>query len=191
MPNNSSLNNSIYIRRALNSDSDEIARLHNAWAIRNLDSDLDKGFLLLETTPTKIRQLNSENHLLLVAVTNSIIVGYVVAVDFPEMLDSLKWSENLKATILGQPHMHISEMAVDKNYVGRGIGRHLYSEIFVQSAANHFSAYVATAPFRNQSSISFHERIGFRSVATFHSKNFCGIENYSSTLFYLNNPKYQ
>jgi hypothetical protein len=57
MPNNSSLNNSICIRRALNSDSDEIARLHNAWAIRNLDSDLDKGFLLLETTPTKIRQL--------------------------------------------------------------------------------------------------------------------------------------
>ena len=181
----------MHIRKAIESDFERIAELHNFWSLRNLGTNLHNGFLLLETTIEKIRGLNSPENIILVAVANDEVVGYLLAVKRPELLDSLNWSESLKNTISEQPHHHISEMAVDEKYIKGGVGRKLYAELIKQSCADHFSAYVATAPYRNQASISFHEKIGFRSVATFHSKDFCGIENYSSTLLYLNNPKNQ
>ena len=175
------------IRRANASDYTRISELHNFWALQNLSGNLQNGFLLLETSPEKIKSLSTGDNILLVACVGDAVVGYVLAVQKPEMLDQLNWIENLNDIICNQKHYHVSEMAVASDCIGHGVGKALYSELFKLTKSVHLSAYVATQPYNNQASIKFHERLGFRKIATFSANEFCGLNHYSSNLYFFNN----
>lgn len=172
------------IRLARPSDCEDIVNLHNSWSVQNLSGDLNSGFLLLETSYDKIESLFIQENILLVAFIETRFAGYLIAVRKPELLDQLNWIEPLETRIASEGHYHITEMAVQRNLVGKGIGKSLYLNFFNRSVGSHLSAYVAISPYLNKSSIAFHEKMGFRPVASFHAEAFCGLKDYSSTLFF-------
>lgn len=174
----------IKIRTANLFDINDIVKLHNAWSIQNLSGNLSSGFLLLETSADKIQSLCVQENILLVAFLETRFAGYLIAVQKPELLDQLSWSEPLETRIALESHYHITEMAVQRDLIGNGIGKSLYMDLFNRSVGAHLSAYVASGPYPNRSSIAFHEKMGFKSVASFHAQAFCGLKDYSSILFF-------
>jgi ribosomal protein S18 acetylase RimI-like enzyme len=185
MPN---LHQKVIVRRGRKSDFGRIVDLHNFWSLPNLKGNFDRGFLLLETSSDQIKALHSDENSILVACVAGKVVGYLIATGKPEMLDKLVWQENQAAVVSAPGHRHITEMAVDPDFVGMGVGQTLYNELLHDPGKLHFSAYVATAPYDNKASIGFHRKMGFRTVATFRSPLFCGLEDYSSVLLYREKP---
>jgi ribosomal protein S18 acetylase RimI-like enzyme len=177
----------VIVRPGRESDFGRIVDLHNFWSLPNLKGNFDKGFLLLETSSDQINALHSRKNSILVACVAGKVVGYLIATGKPEMLDKLVWQENVAAVVSAPGHRHITEMAVDPDFVGMGVGQTLYNKLLHGSGNLHFSAYVATAPY-NKASIGFHRKMGFRTVATFRSPLFCGLEDYSSVLLYREKP---
>lgn len=185
----SSARQAVMVREAVEEDFPRIAELHNLWFLPNLRGEADQGFLLLETSPRQIRAFDTEENSILVACIADKVAGYLIATGMPEMLDGLKWQENVATSISSTGHRHVKEMAVDPDLTGRGLGKSLYEHLLSRPDNLHFSAYVATGPLRNTVSIGFHKRMGFRAVATFAAREFCGIQGYSSMLFFKEKPR--
>lgn len=178
----------VIVREALAEDLDRIVELHNLWSLANLHGKADQGFLLLETSPRHIQAVHTEENSIIVACAANKVVGYLIATKVPEMLGQLEWQENVSTTVLSAGHRHVTEMAVDPGFTGRGVGKSLYGQLLKRPGNLHFSAYVATSPLRNSASISFHKKMGFRTVAAFAAPEFCGLQDYSSVLFFRERP---
>jgi GNAT superfamily N-acetyltransferase len=97
---------------------------------------------------------------------------------------SKQWIQDVEPLITNANHWHILEMAVHPRLAGKGIGKLLYHDLFKVANGSRFSGYVATSPYRNDTSIHFHEKMGFKAVANFQAEEFCGLTNYSSTLYF-------
>jgi len=175
----------IKVRKAEINDVKMVVSIHNTWALQNRKNDFSKGFLILTTDPQKIAlNLNRDDRIFLVAFTENEIVGYLIASTDIEMINNLQWIQDVEPLITNANHWHILEMAVHPRLAGKGIGKLLYHDLFKVANGSHFSGYVATSPYRNDTSIHFHEKMGFKAVANFQAEEFCGLTNYSSTLYF-------
>lgn len=175
----------VNIRKAKLTDTKCVSEIHNMWSLKSLEHDTSRGFLLSTTEPEKIASnINRDDRIFLVGCHEDAIIGYLIATTETEMINSLVWIKDVKNLITNLHHWHILEMAVLPNFAGKGIGKSLYHELFKVTHGSHLSGYVATSPYRNETSIHFHEKMGFEAAATFHAGEFCGLTNYSSTLYF-------
>jgi N-acetylglutamate synthase-like GNAT family acetyltransferase len=61
--------------------------------------------------------------------------------------------------------MYIEQIAVNNEYVGRGAGKFLVDNIINEYTEYPFLSSIITKPYRNNASIEFHTKCGFRQVA--------------------------
>lgn len=96
----------------------------------------------------------SARHRLLVAEDGGTVVGYA---------SSSRWRPKpaYDTTVESSVYVH-------PDFVGRGVGRRLYSALFDAIAAEDVQTIVAGVALPNPASVALHERCGFSRVGVFH-----------------------
>lgn len=173
-----------------------------------------QGFLLAEMKESELRQKLGSSHRFFLALSQAtdapseapeiradsdsieehpnpqenIPVGYV-STSTPnlttESLQSIHWVSDFDPTqLMGDRHVYIQVVAVCPQWTGRGIGRFIYQSIYQTFPNSCLSLFVATKPLRNERSLNFHYRQGFRPVGTFRSPQLIDLKDYESLLFF-------
>ncbi|MEZ5307325.1 MAG: arsinothricin resistance N-acetyltransferase ArsN1 family B [Pyrinomonadaceae bacterium] len=139
------------IREATPEDAKEIAEIYNHYVL-NTHTTFETEPLSEEMMAARIITVK-KRFPFLVAETDGVVVGYAYAVRFK----------------LREAYEHSVEVSiyVRNDAKSRGIGSSLYSELFdlLEDTAVH--AIIAGIALPNDSSVSFHERLGFEKVAHF------------------------
>lgn len=177
------------------SDIEEIIEINKEHKIDSAFSDKtnirksDTGFLMVEQNNIKL-SLIVEKESCYVVKHNNQVIGYL------ELENSLKgfyehfrfqnliWNSGYSSEIIvGKKHIHINQVAVKKELMGKGIARFMYEAI--ESIYNDYiiTSYVVTKPIENTRSINFHQSLGYKEGAVFNATEYYGFKNYSCILF--------
>ncbi|MET3697926.1 L-amino acid N-acyltransferase YncA [Bacillus oleivorans] len=162
-------------------DIEEIVDINNSYFNGRV---IEGGFLLKKLVPNDVRQaIDYQEDLYFVAKdSNGKVIGYIeLKSQFPaEVMDGLEWESPFD---LQQEQFYIEQVAVHQEYQRKGVGSFLYDQTFRTFPEKNFSAFVVSQPIRNESSIRFHQKMGFEQKATFHSNQYAGMSPYESILF--------
>jgi Sortase and related acyltransferases len=139
------------IRSANLDDAAQIAEIYNYY-IRNTHHTFETEPLSAEEMRQRIAEV-SESYPFLVAEEDGEILGYTYAAQFR----------------LKQAYAYSAEVSiyVKNEAKQKGIGTRLYMRMFDELAETDVHAIVAGISLPNDSSVRFHERLGFRKVAHF------------------------
>lgn len=147
-----------------------------------------KGFLLGSSYPETYwnKAIYSE-----CAVIEKKPVGFIRADKMTNEMSSenfvLNWLGNRKLwkMFTREKGCLVGVIFVDPKFKGKGISKLLYERLenfMKKSGCRELFSWVATKP-KNKPSFRFHEKMGFKIVAVYNSKESFGISNYQSKLF--------
>lgn len=187
-------NTSVQVHSAIKENLSAILDISN----EHLTSHPAEGFLIkrysIEELETSID--NISEHLLVAETQEQEIVGFLKLQRSEErsVLENLKWHDDeLKREFetefkSGSENIsYIEQLAVRKDYLRRGIGSILYKAVFNKHPNMLFYCFIVMKPFKNQASLDFHLKLGFKEAAWFRSAEFCGLKDYESTML-IRNP---
>jgi len=139
------------IRKAVTDDAPGIAEIYNHY-IRNTHHTFETETLSKEMAAARIVAV-SKRYPFLVADIDGEVAGYAYAVRFK----------------LREAYEHSAEVSVyvRNDAKHRGIGTSLYTKLFEELEDTHVHAIIAGIALPNDSSIIFHEKLGFEKVAQF------------------------
>jgi len=139
------------IRNATIEDAESVAEIYNYYISRTHHT--------FETEPVSTEMMAaritavSKRYPFLVAVVDGTVMGYAYAVRFK----------------LREAYEHSAEVSiyVRNDSKQRGLGTSLYSKLFSELADTNVHAIIAGIALPNDSSVKFHEKLGFEKVAHF------------------------
>ena len=139
------------IRKAVTDDAPGVAEIYNHY-IRNTHHTFDTETFSKEMAAARIVAV-SKRYPFLVADIDGEVAGYAYAVRFK----------------LREAYEHSAEVSVyvRNDAKHRGIGTNLYTKLFEELEDTHVHAIIAGIALPNDSSIKFHEKLGFEKVAQF------------------------
>lgn len=80
--------------------------------------------------------------------------------------------------------IYITQLAVKKEIIRKGIGKFIYENLFKKFPDRNFVAFVAKEPYLNRASREFHKALGFERIGIFKRERYLGLDNYKSYFFY-------
>ena len=139
------------IRKAVTEDAKSVADIYNYY-IKNTHHTFETELLSEEMAAARIVAV-SKRYPFLVADLDGQVSGYAYAVRFK----------------LREAYEHSAEVSVyvRNDAKQRGIGTRLYTRLFDKLEDTHVHAILAGIALPNDSSIKFHEKLGFEKVAHF------------------------
>ncbi|ADU32081.1 GNAT family N-acetyltransferase [Evansella cellulosilytica] len=114
------------------------------------------------------------------------VVGYIEIAPQIErnILDEVSWKKDVQVNPLKtKRYQYIEQVATHRDYLGSGVGTFLYRSL-LSSATKPTAAFVATKPIKNEASIHFHEKLGFKRIGTYTADTFLHFKNYESILYW-------
>lgn len=181
----------IIIRQATLEDQEQILSLQSQNILDNkISQNINpekSGFLIGNYLPTDFQ--NDIQQIFLVAIINHDIVAYLRINDHKEYIDNDKkiWhSLALKNHYYQNPHKEIGAIVVQDKYRNLGIAGKLLTtccEQLKKQQINYLFSIIPLAPYRNFASLKFHEKNGFKQIASAKPSDLFGLKNYQSSLF--------
>lgn len=139
------------IRKADVDDGPEVAEIYNHY-VANTHHTFETEPISAEKMAARITAV-SEDYPFLVAVKDGEVAGYAYAVRF-KLRVAYEYSAEVSIYVRSEAKQ-------------RGLGTSLYSQLFDDLADTHVHAILAGIALPNDSSIRFHEKLGFEKVAHF------------------------
>ncbi|GAA0327686.1 hypothetical protein GCM10008967_17740 [Bacillus carboniphilus] len=145
------------------------------------------GFLMKKIIPNDVRKaIDFQERVYFVAKdSKGQTVGYIeLNSAFPvEVLGDLEGlSQEEQESILSNQY-YIEQVAIKEDQQRKGIGSYLYNQVLQTFPDRNFTAFVVSQPIRNDSSIRFHRKVGFKDAALFKKDQYAGMSPYESILF--------
>ncbi len=139
------------IRNAKVEDAEAVAEIYNYY-ITDTHHTFETELVSVEMMAARITAV-SKRFPFLVADLDGTVTGYAYAVRFK----------------LREAYEHSAEVSiyVKSDEKQRGLGTSLYSKLFEELADTHVHAIIAGIALPNDSSVKFHEKLGFEKVAHF------------------------
>ena len=141
-------------------EGNQSRRLQEIYDI-NQSNTPEVGSLKSKVHLQEIVQFSSYN---LIALHHDEVVGFIIC-----MREASKYeSENYKFfTKKLKKFLYVDRVAIDERYRRAGLGQSIYKDIFIQAKKDNLpiALEVNTQP-ANQSSLDFHEKMGFGQVGT-------------------------
>ncbi|MEG4007300.1 GNAT family N-acetyltransferase [Microcoleus sp. Pol11C1] len=178
----------LIFREADRDDIEAIVNIHNSHA-RGQNTSIERGFLLTQITEDEIVQsLNSSCKYFVSAKTDGEIVGFV-AISQPkisdEILDKIIWKDvAFKKRVTSDRHFYLERVATKLDWMGRGVARFMYKEIYQVFPNSFISLFIVTRPIANNRSLIFHKKQGFEQIGTLQIDLFLDLQNYESILLF-------
>lgn len=139
------------IRKAEPADAEKIAEIYNYY-IQNTHHTFETDPLSADEMRARIAEV-VEHYPFLVAEDDGEVCGYAYAAQF-KMRQAYEYAVEVS--------IYVQNAAKQK-----GIGTSLYTRMFDELAETHAHAIIAGIALPNDSSVRFHERLGFTKVAHF------------------------
>ncbi|MEG4184297.1 GNAT family N-acetyltransferase [Microcoleus sp. Pol14D6] len=155
----------LIFREAAREDIQAIINIHNSNA-RGQNTSIERGFLLTQITEDEIvKSLNNSCRYFVSAKTDGEILGFV-AISQPkiseEMLDKIIWKdEAFKKRVTSDRHFYLERVATKVDWMGRGVARFMYKEIYQLFPNSFISLFIVTQPIANTHSLMFHQKQEF------------------------------
>lgn len=151
-----------------------------------------KGFLLGKMTKAYLNQLfEDEAYTLYVTKTNKdTVIAYILLknhIDYDIVKDISITTHYALSDYLSNPYYYIEQIATHKQYQSRGIGKMLLDKVIQDHSETPFFSFVIQEPILNDKSNTFHLNYGFIPIGYFYQKEYMGLSNYKSTLYYYKN----
>jgi L-amino acid N-acyltransferase YncA len=177
-------------REANSQDINDIIEINNHYFIspkKNGKENISHGFLITREGKDKVLRdiKNSRNSYYIAQSHNREIVGFIKICDSVSnsVINKLAWRSPAEKKILEEGNtLYIEKIAIKNTCKRNKIGSFLYNSVFGIYPQIIFYSFVVKKPHINQSSLYFHQALGFVEVAIFRSANFLGIKNYESIL---------
>ena len=146
----SSMNNSIEIRRATESDLERLTEIYNHYVVTSAVTFDTKPFAPEERRDWFHQYNNNALYILLVAYLDGKPIGYASSSQFRK---KPAYDRSVETTIY-----------LDPDFDGRGFGRQLYSRLLqdLETAGTHRCYGIITRP--NDASLALHTSLGFKEV---------------------------
>ncbi len=158
----------------------------------HLNPDGKKSFIISKITPQLVSDKIAQEHqyYILNIKNEDKIIGFIELSNGVEkgILDQVTWiNEDNKVRIINSDKdiKYIEKIAIHPDYAGKGIGTAIYRNLFDLLPSYSFYSFVMVAPFHNEGSVKFHEKMNFKATGTFSAPHFAGFENYQSILYSL------
>ncbi|MEG4075139.1 GNAT family N-acetyltransferase [Microcoleus sp. Pol14C2] len=112
-----------------------------------------------------VKSLNNSCRYFVSAKTDGEILGFV-AISQPkiseEMLDKIIWKdEAFKKRVTSDRHFYLERVATKVDWMGRGVARFMYKEIYQLFPNSFISLFIVTQPIANTHSLMFHQKQEF------------------------------
>ncbi len=139
------------IRKAVVDDAEQIAEIYNYY-VTNTHHTFETEPVSAEMMAARITTL-SKRYPFLVAERDDEVAGYAYGVRF-RLREAYEYSAEVSIYVRNDSKQ-------------RGLGTSLYTKLFDELADTHVHAIIAGIALPNDSSIRFHEKLGFEKVAHF------------------------
>lgn len=178
----------LIFREAVALDYPKIREIHN-FNVRGKQLNLDRGFLLADTSETEIlTKVNQGTRYFIAVDSTEQVLGFlslakpIITADF---LDLIRWENGGNPEqVLQENHFYIPVVATRWDVMGQGVARFLYESLESQFPATCFSCFIVTQPIYNQRSIQFHQKQGFYQIDRLKQDIFLDMKNYESVLMF-------
>lgn len=167
-------------------DVQDIVEINNSYVGLN---DVG-GFLVIHFDEHQIKQLLEIGEIQFFIAKNKEgeLLGYAEVGDSLDhaLLNDMTWNDDNQRkyteSILAGKYVYVKQLAVKKGHQRRGIASFIYRRIeeFVNCPV---VAFAANIPKRNEPSMRFHEKHGFKNVSRLHRINFGEFTEYESILY--------
>ena len=144
------------IRDATISDSERVAEIYN-YFIQNTIVTFEETIVDGDKMWSRI-EAAQEKHYWLVIEHENVIAGYAYAGDWKSRC---AYRQSLETTIY-----------LDPSFVGRGLGKQLYSELINRLKNDGAHAIMGGVALPNEPSVALHESLGYEKVAHFKEVGF-------------------
>ncbi len=152
------------IRSAASVDLEQIVALAESYALGSVEGDrlASDGFLVSGFDAASYADwLRNADHFY-VASTEEGIVGFMLAYS-DERIRPGEWLNLKIKERVDSNFVLVKQLCVKRGATGRGVARRLYGHLLAQAPERPLYGAIVTQP-RNERSIEFHERLGFRKV---------------------------
>ncbi|HEY9297255.1 MAG TPA: GNAT family N-acetyltransferase [Phormidium sp.] len=149
-------------------DIQAIVNIHNSHA-RGQNTSIERGFLLTQITEDEIvKSFNNSCRYFVAAKTDGKIVAFV-AISPPkisdEMLEKIIWKDEVfKKRVTSDRHFYLERVTTKLDWMGRGVARFMYKEIYQFFPNSFISLFIVTQPIANTRSLMFHQKQGFEQI---------------------------
>lgn len=158
----------ITFRRADNTDIAHVCALGQSAAF-NDDSSPREGFILIPPNRAELAVwINSLQHFYVVE-EQSARIGYITCFDGQDLRRYPTLLKLIQPHCGDHPVLYIDSVVITKELRGTGIGTQLYEHLAKTAQSigyRHLVTAIAITPIRNERSITFHQKVGFREIGT-------------------------
>lgn len=147
----------VLLRPAFAADAEAIARIYNYY-ILNTVITFEEEPVSAQAMATRVTEIQGSSLPWLVAVLDSVVVGYAYASKW-KVRSAYRYS--VETTIY-----------LEHGREGRGIGTSLYSGLLPILRARGMHAVIGGTALPNEASVALHQKLGFQQVATFRQVGF-------------------
>ena len=144
------------IRKVNIDDIHDIALIYNYY-IENSTITFETSSVSTEDMACRIADI-SEKYPYYVYVESGKVVGYCYASSWKK---KAAYSKTVESTVY-----------IDKDFLGKGIGRTLMNKLIIELKEKSFHAVIACITIPNPTSVKLHEKLGFRKVSEFREVGF-------------------
>jgi ribosomal protein S18 acetylase RimI-like enzyme len=152
-----------------------------------LNQSRKDGFLLGELTVEKLKFIIESKDKQCFVATNKkdCVLGYIYLNDIidDDVIQAVTFvDKQYQNQMKHRSYDYIEQIAVDKQYQGRGIGNDLMRYVIEHHPHDKLYSFISQSPYNNQISYQFHQKHGFIDMGYFKADQFMGIPNYQSVL---------
>ena len=144
------------IRNVKTGDAPDIALIYNYY-IENSTITFETSSVSIEDMAGRIADI-SEKYPYYVYVESGKVVGYCYVSSWKK---KAAYSKTVESTVY-----------IDKDFLGKGIGRELMNKLIIKLKEKSFHAVIACITIPNPTSVKLHEKLGFRKVSEFREVGF-------------------
>ncbi len=182
--------NELAFRKAQENDIEQIINIHNSNVVNEEVYLRNQGFLLNKVN-YKIILTNIENKKQYYVTTDksNSVLGFICLSNQIDknILLSVKWKNKYDSKfLLLNKYFYIDVVAIKPDFIGKGIGKHLYKQLYLTYSNFIFTLFIASKPYINKRSLNFHLKQEFRVIGHYKNNSFCGLKNYESKLLFKN-----
>ncbi len=171
---------------ATTDDVSQIVEINNSY----IHATGPGGFLVVHLTVEDVLGLIGSNTMTFYAAKNpsGLILGYAEVADEMDLalLDNMTWdsdeARDLAMSILNERYVYVKQLAVRRGYRRRGVAEFIYRNMEATVKCP-VVVFAANRPRRNEPSIRFHEKMGYRRVSRLHRPVFGEFTDYESIFF--------
>lgn len=180
------------VKLSKNSDIDQVVEISNQYLLNfsqitnpSYIENIEKtGFFI---TPHILEDLKNDKDILLGIKEENIVVAYIWVSPSDGVKKEYTWSDlQIKEKIFGKKNYYINQIGVLKSQQGKGLAGKLLDSLsswLIDKTRDYLVASIAYSPIKNQASIGFNQKHGFKQVAISPKVKFHEFENYQSALF--------